>query len=77
MASLISSSKGPVVSSTPRCQVEYLGGKKEHRCWALTNIDLLAPFTIPMWQTWLNLNTKEVEQLKKNAIYGSSLLWEA
>jgi hypothetical protein len=60
-AALVASGKGPVVPLTPSRSVEFLVAQKGNRCWTLSNINLLAPITTPMWKTWTNMTSSEVE----------------
>lgn len=76
LALLLATGKGPVVPFTPSRSVEALVATKAHRCWGLTNINLLAPISVPMWRTWTNMSPVEVETLKSNAINGTGLLRE-
>ena len=73
-ALLVASGKGPVVPLLPPRSVKDQVALKAHRCWALSNINLLAPISIPMWQAWANLSSKEVESLKSNAVNNVGML---
>ena len=73
-ALLVASGKGPVVPLTPVRTVEEMVSHKDHHCWGLRNINLLAPISIPMWKTWANVSTEEVEVLKTNAVYKTRIL---
>ena len=66
-AVLLTAGKGPVAPLLPRRSVEYQLGSKNHQCWALNNINLLAPVSVHMWRTWRNLSNQEMESLKSNA----------
>lgn len=61
---------------TPPRTVEAQVAGKAHRCWGLSNINLTAPISVPMWRTWSNMGIAEVETLKSNAIHGTGLLRE-
>ena len=74
LALLTSSGRGPIVPFTPPRTVEYEVAQNGHRCWALPNINLLAPISIHMWRTWANLSLAEVEALKSNVIHNTGLL---
>lgn len=76
MAVLISSGKGPTVPIIPNRTVEFMVGSKEFKCWALPNINLLAPITIPMWKMWANVQSEEMEALKMHAVYNTGHLRE-
>ena len=65
-----------MVPFLPPRSVEDQVALKAHRCWALSNINLLAPISIPMWQAWANLSAKEVEELKTNAVENIGTLKE-
>lgn len=74
LALLMASGKGPVAPLTPACSIEALVASKAHRCWGLSNINLLAPISVPMWRTWTNMQATEIEALKANAIHGTGIL---
>lgn len=76
LALLMASGKGPVAPFTPARSIEAQVASKAHRCWGLTNINLLAPISIPMWRTWTNMQSTEVDALKANAIHGTGILRE-
>lgn len=67
-AVLVASGKGPVAPLLPRRLVTYQLGSKNHHCWALNNINLLAPISVLMWRTWGNLTSLEMESLQNNAV---------
>lgn len=76
LALLMASGKGPVVPFTPARTIEVQVASKMHQCWGLTNINLIAPISIPMWRTWTNMSQEEVYTLRINAIQGTGLLRE-
>ena len=61
---LEASGKGPVVPLTPARTVEFLAAQKESRCWTLSNINLMAPITTPMWKTWANMTNWRLSHYK-------------
>ena len=62
MAVLLALGKGPIAPLLPRrSSVEYQLGSKNNQCWALNNINLLAPISIHMWHTWGNLSNQGME----------------
>lgn len=76
-AQLHASGRGPTVPFTPNRSVEDQVALKNHRCWGLPNINLLAPITVHMWRTWADISLEEMKTLESNAIHGTGLLREA
>lgn len=74
LSQLTSSGNGPEIPFTPARSIEYDVSQKGHRCWALPNINLLAPISIDMWRTWINLSPNEVEALKTNVVHNAAIL---
>lgn len=76
-AQLQASGRGPTVPFTPHRSVEDQVALKNHQCWKLPNINLLAPITVNMWKTWADISIEEMKVLESNAIHGAALLREA
>jgi hypothetical protein len=76
-AQLQASGRGPTIPFIPHRSVEDQVAVKSHRCWGLSNINLLAPITINMWKTWSCMTKEEVDGLEVHTIHSIGLLREA
>jgi hypothetical protein len=73
-ASLEASGRGPAIPFTPARAVEEQLASRSHRTWCVSNINLLAPISIPMWKLWASLSDVEVKASKDKALNRLDLL---
>lgn len=75
-AALEASGKGPSIPFLPPRAVEEQLGNRNHRTWCLSNINFLAPISIPMWKTWAFISDDEVKACEGKALSYEGLLKE-
>jgi hypothetical protein len=73
-ASLEASGRGPAIPFTPARAVEEQLASRSHRTWCVSNINLLAPISIPMWKLWASLSDVEVKASEDKALNRLDLL---
>jgi cation transport regulator ChaC len=73
-ASLEASGRGSAIPFIPPRALEEQLASRSHRTWCVSNINLLAPISIPMWQLWASLSDAEVKASEDRALNRVGLL---
>jgi hypothetical protein len=66
-----------VVPFTPQRAVEDQASQKDHRVWAIGNINLPAPIPESTWRIWAALSPTEIEKCKEHVVAGTQLIKNA
>jgi hypothetical protein len=75
-AALEATGRGPAIPFLPARAVEDQMNTRSHHTWCLSNINLMAPITIPMWKIWVYLSDQEVKRCKERALNCQNMLRE-
>ena len=68
------SGKTPTIPFTPARAVEEQLAIHSHRTWCMSNINLLAPISVPMWKLWASLSDAKIKASEDIALSRIGLL---
>ena len=73
-STLIPSGKRTVIPFKPARSVEDEVAQKDHMCWKLGNLNLVAPIARSTWRIWIDLKPAEINESRKQALWGKNFI---